>query len=164
MNKCIYQLTHTESLEINGCSDSMHNTYRDDSSNIVYMDDIEDENGIKCIFESCGKQIKTKQELEEHVSEHMKIRLFRCEYPGCEKAYKSRENMTLHFKNIHLKQKPYKCRFCAANFSHRNGKYKLFNLGKTYHERKFHINYLPYKCNIESIFYQIILRLYHQLR
>lgn len=47
---------------------------------------------------------------------------FKCSYEGCNKCYKSKENLTLHYKNIHLNEKPYTCKFCKATFSHRNGK------------------------------------------
>lgn len=50
-----------------------------------------------------------------------KLKLFKCSYAGCAKAYKSKENMILHMKNIHLKEKPYTCKFCNVSFSHRNG-------------------------------------------
>lgn len=77
-------------------------------------------------------------------------RLFRCSELNCDKVYKSKENLTLHIKNIHLKEKPYNCKYCPALFSHRNG--------KTYHERKFHTKYLPHKCPFESkILYLIFL-------
>lgn len=46
---------------------------------------------------------------------------FPCSFDGCEKVYKSKENLTLHYKNIHLKEKPYSCKFCNSQFSHRNG-------------------------------------------
>ncbi len=60
----------------------------------------------------------------------------------CGKEFHTKENQKLHFQNIHLKQKPYKCSFCDCRFSHRNG--------KTYHERIFHTFILPYKCNFEG--------------
>jgi hypothetical protein len=68
-----------------------------------------------------------------------RYRTFPCTSKGCTKVYKSKENLTLHYKNIHLKEKPYSCKYCDAVFSHRNG--------KTYHERKFHTKYLPHKCS-----------------
>jgi hypothetical protein len=46
---------------------------------------------------------------------------FPCTFEGCKKVYKSKENLTLHYKNIHLKEKPYSCKFCSSQFSHRNG-------------------------------------------
>jgi hypothetical protein len=68
--------------------------------------------------------------------------IYKCTYENCYKGYKSKENLTLHIKNIHLKQKPYQCNFCTSVFSHRNG--------KTYHERKFHTQILPHKCVFEG--------------
>jgi hypothetical protein len=56
--------------------------------------------------------------------------IYKCSYAGCPKVYKSRENMTLHFKNIHLGLKPYRCRFCSNTFSHRNGKVITLTLRK----------------------------------
>ena len=77
---------------------------------------------------------------------------YKCDYEDCNKIYKSKENLKLHIKNIHLKEKPYSCRFCDSLFSHRNGKNLILIKGKTYHERKFHTNYLPHKCNILCIY------------
>jgi hypothetical protein len=51
---------------------------------------------------------------------------FPCSFEVCEKVYKSKENLTLHYKNIHLKQKPYSCKFCNSQFSHRNGIFNEF--------------------------------------
>lgn len=47
---------------------------------------------------------------------------FACTFENCGKVYKSKENLTLHYKNIHLKEKPYSCSYCGSLFSHRNGK------------------------------------------
>ena len=49
------------------------------------------------------------------------IKQYFCNIENCKKKYKSKENLNLHIKNIHLNIKPYICRFCSANFSHRNG-------------------------------------------
>jgi len=49
-------------------------------------------------------------------------KIFTCAFEGCKKIYKSKENLTLHYRNIHLKEKPYSCKFCSSRFSHRNGK------------------------------------------
>lgn len=58
-------------------------------------------------------------------------KMFKCDFQNCEKAYKSKENLFLHKKNKHLGIKPYGCKFCEAQFSHRNGIlnfYKIFNI------------------------------------
>ena len=67
------------------------------------------------------------------------MKLYKC---ICGKVFHSKENQMLHFKNIHLNQKPYKCSYCDSKFSHRNG--------KTYHERIFHTFILPYKCDYDN--------------
>ena len=81
---------------------------------------------------------------EEASVEIKKVKSFKCIETNCIKEYKSKENLTLHFKNVHLKQKPYQCSFCNSVFSHRNG--------ETYHERKFHTQTFPHACPIESKF------------
>jgi hypothetical protein len=97
---------------------------------------------INISFDNYNQEKKSKQK-----------RTFGCPDRDCGKVYKSKENLTLHYRNIHLKEKPYSCKYCSAEFSHRNGKIN-FNLGKTYHERKFHTNYLPHICEIDGkLFY-----------
>jgi uncharacterized Zn-finger protein len=77
---------------------------------------------FSCTFENCGKSFDYKWILERHINSHFCFKLFKCDYEGCEKAYKSKENLNLHVKNKHLNIKPYKCKFCSLQFSHRNGK------------------------------------------
>lgn len=67
---------------------------------------------------------------------------FHCNFPNCKKLYKTKENLQLHHKNIHLNQKPYNCVYCDKKFSHRTG--------RAYHERKFHTKIFPYKCAFEG--------------
>lgn len=69
---------------------------------------------IKDYMENC-EEANEKDGIKE------KLKLYKCTFESCMKAYKSKENLTLHFKNIHLKEKPYTCKFCKATFSHRNG-------------------------------------------
>lgn len=75
-----------------------------------------------CVCEKCLKKFKTKEDLKYHYQFHLTSKTFHCEYINCGKIYKSKENLVLHIKNIHLKLKPYRCRFCDSSFSHRNGK------------------------------------------
>ena len=60
---------------------------------------------------------------------------YKCE---CGKIFSTEENQRLHYINIHLHEKPYKCSFCGEGFSHRNG--------KIYHERVYHTFIFPYPC------------------
>jgi len=75
-----------------------------------------------CSYENCKKSFKFKWILDRHYLSHKSAKLYKCTYRGCLKSYKSKENLTLHVKNIHLKEKPYSCKFCSSLFSHRNGK------------------------------------------
>jgi hypothetical protein len=90
----------------------------------------------------CKKTFKRNMHLINHIKTHEKLpikvnegdRVFICPVDNCGKIYKSKENLVIHNKNIHLKIKPYKCKYCKSHFSHRNG--------KLYHERRFHENNL----------------------
>jgi hypothetical protein len=81
------------------------------------------EKNFTCDYENCHKTFKFKWILDRHYLSHKSVKLYKCTFKGCSKSYKSKENLTLHFKNIHLKEKPYSCRFCPSVFSHRNGKH-----------------------------------------
>jgi hypothetical protein len=43
---------------------------------------------------------------------------------NCGKQYRSKENLILHIKNKHEGEKPYFCKFCGKQYSHRSGKIK----------------------------------------
>ena len=70
------------------------------------------------IFESEDFNIENKIILDKVPKKNKK---FICEFENCKKVYKSKENLKLHNKNIHLKEKPYSCTHCSKKFSHRNG-------------------------------------------
>lgn len=70
-------------------------------------------------FYSADNRNETKFIISKALSTK-KAKSFTC--TECKKVYKSKENLTLHHKNIHLKLKPYNCQYCIAVFSHRNGK------------------------------------------
>jgi uncharacterized Zn-finger protein len=80
---------------------------------------------FKCGFEKCDKRFDYKWILDRHINSHFCFKLYKCDYEGCSKAYKSKENLSLHNRNKHLGEKPYKCNFCPATFSHRNGKLNI---------------------------------------
>jgi hypothetical protein len=87
----------------------------------------EKEKTFICSFDNCCKMFTFKWILERHMNSHFCFKLFKCDYEGCDKAYKSKENLSLHIKNKHLMIKPYQCCFCILRFSHRNGKYLFMN-------------------------------------
>lgn len=92
-----------------------------------------------CKIGTCKKKFKNKKRFDKHILTHFYLNVYKCEYDNCHKEYKSRENLTLHVKNIHLNIKPYSCIYCFRGFSHRNG--------KIYHERRFHKNQMSYECS-----------------
>ena len=101
-----------------------------EKNQIKSLDNISIQTEISSIKENTFPKIKFNSK---------QIKLFKC---ICGKVFHTKENQILHFKNIHLHQKPYKCSYCDCKFSHRNG--------KTYHERIFHTFILPYKCEIDN--------------
>ena len=122
--------------------------YELDNKNITIYEKTINENDIKQIDESTS--IENLNEKKSDKNENIKKRkkknnkkkkkkkekiIFKC---YCGKQYNSKENYNLHYKNVHLKIKPYKCNFCEISFSHRNG--------KNYHERKYHTFIFPYVC------------------
>ncbi len=87
---------------------------------------MKDTKSFYCKYDNCQKSFKFRWILDRHYLSHKPNKLFLCNYEACEKSYKSKENLTLHIKNIHLKEKPYSCKYCSSVFSHRNGRlYKI---------------------------------------
>ena len=80
---------------------------------------INNEQIYSCFFDNSKK--KTEQPSNAK-SPLYNVKEYKCTAGNCVKTYKSRENLTLHVKNIHENLKPYSCRFCKCTFSHRNGK------------------------------------------
>jgi hypothetical protein len=115
-------------------SESFSSSYTNETQSAVLPGEFSQEASVKSLNTIIGNCIDGKNK---------KKRTFYCPFTSCTKVYKSKENLTLHYKNIHLKQKPYSCKFCEAVFSHRNG--------KTYHERRFHTKVFPHKCDYEGI-------------
>ena len=85
---------------------------------------------------------KENNEINYSVVKKDSKKFFKCNFKGCNKLYKSKENLILHYRNKHLSQKPYQCDYCSVSFSHRNG--------KTYHERKVHTLVFPHKCSFPN--------------
>ena len=69
------------------------------------------------------------------------LRFFICLF--CLKIYKSKENVLIHYKNIHSCKKAYKCEYCNNSYCYRNG--------KIYHVRKNHTKIYPYKCPLYNL-------------
>lgn len=67
-----------------------------------------------------------------------KIRKFKCEFPECDKVYRSKENLVLHIDNKHLGKKPFECIFCQERYASRNT--------RATHEREVHYELYSYPC------------------
>ena len=99
--------------------------------------------------EFIGKKRENENKSQSQISRNSKLnnlhkinkvtairpKAFKCE---CGKIFSTEENQRLHYINIHLNEKPYRCSFCGEGFSHRNG--------KIYHERVYHTFIFPYPC------------------
>lgn len=86
-----------------------------------------------------NENLNEEEEMDKEEGKKTKKKIVKCHYPGCERTYRTLENLHLHILNFHKKIKPYHCSYCDASFSHRNG--------KIYHERKVHTLDLRYLCN-----------------
>lgn len=80
---------------------------------------------VKSICGICQMEFKHKWIYERHLESHSTAKYYKCQVEGCNKSYKSKENLNLHNKNIHLNIKPYTCTYCELRFSHRNGIFRL---------------------------------------
>jgi hypothetical protein len=91
-------------------------------NNLLRLNTREDpESTYRCIFSNRRSSSDYMLTRGDHCSETIRKNYYKCEVEDCDKIYKSKENLTLHIKNIHLHLKPYRCRFCNSTFSHRNG-------------------------------------------
>ena len=123
----------------------------------------------------CGRQMKSKQALNQHKYNHQKP--YNCLYQDCEKQFARQNQMMNHLKNRHRKKsvkvKPSKnetkvpCSECSKEFSHKENMkahFKRKHEGKTYdcekcnkkfssasakkgHVNAQHGNGKPFQCN-----------------
>ena len=73
-------------------------------------------------FIGCGKELKTKDSLREHLQRHSSDpKAHNCHFEGCSYST-NRESKFTHHINIHNDVRPYKCEFCPKEFFHPQGK------------------------------------------
>ena len=80
---------------------------------------IQRDNEVKSLCEICSKWVSSsrmKRHLGTHFSDFKST--YRCDYPGCEKAFTELRNLQDH-QNMHKNLKPYICEFCNLAFRHR---------------------------------------------
>ena len=99
------------------------------NSNILNSNNINNNNIINILTTKKKKKINKN------------LRFFICLF--CLKIYKSKENVLIHYKNIHSCKKAYKCEYCNNSYCYRNG--------KIYHIRKNHTKIFPYKCPLYNL-------------
>lgn len=69
----------------------------------------------------CSSTFFFKQNRDRHVNEvHLGRRPHKCEYPGCEGAFKNRSGLKQHVRTVHEKARPFKCNQCDSAFGQRN--------------------------------------------
>lgn len=119
---------YTNDISSNDITDSVSTLFNETA--VKFILEPNDDKANELLNKNIKKKTKKKSKKEN-------FKFFICQ---CGKVYRSKENMLLHYKNIHLKEKPYVCQYCNSGFSHRNG--------KIYHERKFHTKIFPYRCTI----------------
>lgn len=74
-----------------------------------------DEKPFVCVV--CGKGFKWKRHCQNHEQVHTGIRPFRCGEPNCTKGYFRKEQLTQHFKAVHLQLRPYPCCICEKRYA-----------------------------------------------
>ena len=77
------------------------------------------------IHKNFVKKEKVSKESLKRIKKQLNIREHKCIENGCNKVYRNKENLKLHFLNIHIGLKPYECNYCTRRFSHRNGNSSL---------------------------------------
>ncbi|KAJ8312295.1 hypothetical protein KUTeg_009668 [Tegillarca granosa] len=66
------------------------------------------------VCEICGKTMKTRKQLQQHVKMHIPVeqRVKKYECPECDKKFTRRTDFTLHFNHKHKNEKPFMCHLC----------------------------------------------------
>ena len=92
-----------------------------------------------CTVEDCQILFESKDELDKHYETHSK--LFKCEFPGCEKSFMKLTNLRKHNKSHSKNKKIYFCPFEGCNKSF-TASYSV-----TLHYR-IHTGNKPFQCDI----------------
>jgi len=92
-----------------------------------------------CTVEDCQILFESKDELDKHHETHSK--LFKCEFPGCEKSFMKLTNLRKHNKSHSKNKKIYFCPFEGCNKSF-TASYSV-----TLHYR-IHSGNKPFQCDI----------------
>lgn len=67
----------------------------------------------------CQQIYKQQSTVKEHCwTQHLKIKRFECEYPGCGRKFKKKQHMSLHWEAKHSGERKYRCDLCHFKFKH----------------------------------------------
>ena len=119
----------------------------------------------------CGKKLRSRSGLDQHLNVHTGIKPFKCEVPNCGKTFVCNANLTKHAR-VHSDEKPYVCEVCEQGFKrnqsrkdhmankHGKGvvkKYECEVCGRTFSQKvhmkqhvNVHIDAKPHKCSYDS--------------
>ena len=129
---------------INGhnCSDSSSSVSSTEYKELYDKNEILDEKINECFLNTKFNKFEDNENIiieeKNKIIQKKRKRYNKLYICNCGSIYKSKENMILHYKNIHQNIKPYHCSYCEGTFAHRTG--------KLYHERRFHTFIYPYSC------------------
>lgn len=71
-----------------------------------------------CQCQICKARFKNYYQKRRHMEEFHNAEAFKCEY--CGKLFSLKNNMLIHQRSVHLKEKPYECSDCFMRFSAKN--------------------------------------------
>lgn len=92
--------------------------------------------GMMMQCELCGKQLRNKSDLDEHILRHREPKPYACHH--CEKRYTTKERVKVHILMQHLHQTNYICEICSRRFVH--------EIDMNKHKALVHTDKRPFCC------------------
>ncbi|CAO3654414.1 unnamed protein product [Mucor fragilis] len=68
--------------------------------------------------DKCEKKYANHPDLKAHIAvahNSKEVKMFACEWPGCQYSSKQKQNVQFHYLTVHKKEKPYKCHYPGCN-------------------------------------------------
>ncbi|XP_063697524.1 zinc finger protein 431-like [Culicoides brevitarsis] len=92
--------------------------------------------GIMLQCELCGKQLRSKNDLDEHLLKHENPKPFACHH--CEKRFVNKERIKVHILSKHFDRANYICEICSRKFVQESDMNK--------HKALVHTDERPFAC------------------